>query len=102
MPDWISIFSIGTIRVVCDRGFGSHKRNTAAPMPNIDCQKYFQRLGRPRSSSRSPVVVHPADGTEQQGNDQHQPHVAVERSAHSSVLMAMAVRIRAPPMVGAP
>ena len=23
-------------------------RNTAAPRPNTDCQKYFQRLGRPR------------------------------------------------------
>ncbi|MNE59586.1 hypothetical protein D3C80_1546920 [compost metagenome] len=23
-------------------------RNTAAARPNTDCQKYFQRLGRPR------------------------------------------------------
>ncbi|MNH29807.1 hypothetical protein D3C79_900580 [compost metagenome] len=38
----------GTIRVVSTVVGAVWYRNIAAVRPNTDCQKYFQRLGRPR------------------------------------------------------
>ncbi|MNH44393.1 hypothetical protein D3C79_1065480 [compost metagenome] len=44
----VTSLSIGTISVVSTLLGAVMYRKIAAPRPNTDCQKYFQRLGRPR------------------------------------------------------
>ena len=73
-------------------------------MPITDCQKYFQREGRPREffsttlrqSSTQPMTPKPT-----RVSSATQTY-SFDRSPHSSVVTVTDTRISAPPMVGVP
>ena len=99
-----TVLKNGTISCVSCGLCAVQNRARPAPSAPTDCQKYFQRAGRPRGFFS--ITLRQSSTQPTAPNTTSTPRVIhtkrLLRSAHSRVEMAIEIRIRPPPMVGVP
>jgi hypothetical protein len=94
----------GTINSVWALDVAEKARNSAAPRPSSDCQKYFQPAERPFGSRYTTFFQSSYQPTKPK------PRVTTStvhtylllKSPHSSVVTPIEIRISTPPIVGVP